>query len=245
MAERNAAVGGEAGHIDLAQARSALAWWLDAGVDIAVQEEPRDWLKPAPPRSQPSAEPAPVTNVSQPSHETLAELQQWLADSVQLPLAGARSRRVLPHGPENAAIMLLTDAPALEDAAAGQPLGGDAWILAQRMLAAIGIPVEQAYSASLSCFHAPGTRMSEAERQECADIARQQIRLARPKRLLLFGDGPCVALLGKRLVQARGHVHKVEGVRTVATFHPRHLINRPLDKSLAWRDLLLLMEYES
>ena len=238
-------MGGEAGHIDLAQARSALAWWLDAGVDIAVQEEPRDWLKPAPPRSQPSAEPAPVTNVSQPSHETLAELQQWLADSVQLPLAGARSRRVLPHGPENAAIMLLTDAPALEDAAAGQPLGGDAWILAQRMLAAIGIPVEQAYSASLSCFHAPGTRMSEAERQECADIARQQIRLARPQRLLLFGDGPCVALLGKRLVQARGHVHKVEGVRTVATFHPRHLINRPLDKSLAWRDLLLLMEYES
>ena len=87
--------------------------------------------------------------------------------------------------------------------------------------------------------------MSETERQACANIARQQIRLAKPKRLLLFGDGPCVALLGKRLVQARGHVHKVEGVRTVATFHPRHLINRTLDKSLAWRDLLLLMEDES
>jgi len=34
-------------------------------------------------------------------------------------------------------------------------------------------------------------------------------------------------------------------VRTVATFHPRHLIKRPLDKSLAWQDLLLLMEDES
>ena len=61
--------------------------------------------------------------------------------------------------------------------------------------------------------------------------------MAKPKRLLLFGDGPSQALLGKPLSQARGHVHKVEGVRTVATFHPRHLINRPLDKSLAWKDL--------
>jgi uracil-DNA glycosylase len=84
--------------------------------------------------------------------------------------------------------------------------------------------------------------MSEAEREACAEIARRHIALAKPERLILLGDGPCVALLGKRLVEARGHIHKVEGVRTVATFHPRHLINRPLDKSLAWKDLLLLME---
>jgi DNA polymerase len=175
----------------------------------------------------------------------LAELQQWLASSAHLPLASATAKRILPHGPENAAIMLLSDAPALEDAAAGQPIGGDSWVLAQKMLAAIGIPADEAYSASLSCIHAPGTRMSEKERAACADVARHHIRVAKPQRLLLFGDGPCVALLGKRLVEARGHVHKVEGVRTVATFHPRHLINRPLDKALAWRDLLLLMEDES
>ena len=245
MAVRIAQVGGEAGHIGLAEARSALAWWLDAGVDIAVQEQPRDWLKPQEPRTRPSPEAGRDANIKQPSHDTLAGLQQWLANSVQLPLAGSGSKRVLPHGPENAPVMLLADAPALEDAAAGQPIGGDPWILAQRMLAAIGIAADQAYSASLSCIHAPGARMNESERQACADIAREQIRLATPQRLLLFGDGPCVALLGKRLVQARGHVHKIEGVRTVATFHPRHLINRPLDKSLAWRDLLLLMEDES
>jgi len=47
------------------------------------------------------------------------------------------------------------------------------------------------------------------------------------------------------LPQARRHVHKVEGVRTVVTFHPRALINQPSNKSLAWKDLLLLMEDES
>ena len=52
------------------------------------------------------------------------------------------------------------------------------------------------------------------------------------------------ALLGKPAAAARGHVHKIEGVRTVATFHPRFLLDRPSNKALAWRDLLLLMEEE-
>lgn len=237
-------MGGETNSIGIAEARSALAWWLEAGVDVAVQEQPRDWLKPASAKPQASVEQQPP-NVAQPSHETLSDLQHWLASSVQLPFASATSQRVMPQGPENAAIMLLSEAPALEDFAAAQPIGGDSWELAKRMLAAIRIPVEQAYSASLSCFHAPGSKMSPADREACAEIARRHIRLAKPKRLLLFGDGPSQALLGKPLPQARGHVHKIEGVRTVATFHPRALINQPSNKSLAWKDLLLLMEDES
>jgi uracil-DNA glycosylase family 4 len=237
-------VGGNADDMTLAEARSALAWWLEAGVDVAVQEQPRDWLKPAPPRTAVPTAP-PETNLVQPSQETLGELQQWLASSVTLPLAATAAKRVLPHGPEEPAIMLLSDAPTLEDAAAGQPIGGAAWELARRMLAAIGLKAEDAYSASLSCFSAPGFRMSEKDRAECAEIARQHIRLAKPGRLLLLGDGPCMALLGKRLPQARGHAHKIEGVRSVATFHPRNLVNQPSNKSLAWKDLLLLMEDES
>ena len=241
-------MGGEADTIGIAEARSALAWWLEAGVDIAIQEEPRDWLKPAPPpqrAARAKEPPAPPPNVAPPSHDTLAELQQWLASSAQLPLASATARRIMPQGPENAAIMLLTEAPTLEDFAAGQPIGGDSWELAKRMLAAIKIPTEEAYSASLSCLHVPGARMSPADREACAEIARRHIKLAKPKRLLLLGDGPAQALLGKPLPQARGHVHKIEGVRTVVTFHPRQLINQPSNKSLAWKDLLLLMEDDS
>jgi uracil-DNA glycosylase family 4 len=234
-------VGGDLELIGAAEARSALSWWLDAGVDIAVQEQPRNWLKPAAQAVQPAAAEAPP----EPLPESLGELRDWLSTSLQVPMARPGARRVLPHGSEEAAVMLLAEAPAAEDLAAGQPIGGDAWLLAMRMLKAIGLTPDQAYSASLSCIHSPGARLDEAARLACGEIARRHIRLARPKRLLLLGDGPCVALLGKRLVEARGHVHKIEGVRTIATFHPRHLINRPLDKSLAWKDLLLLMEDES
>lgn len=235
-------MGGEVDTIGIAEARSALSWWLEAGVDVAVQDSPRDWLNPT---VRAAAAPAPAANVADVSHETLADLQQWLANSTQLPLASVSARRILPHGPEEAEIMLLSDAPALEDLAAGQPIGGEPWELAKKMLAAIGLSADQAYSASLSCFNAPGTRMGDDERKACAEIARRHIALARPKRLLLFGDGPARALLGKPLPDARGHVHKIEGVRTVVTFHPRSLINQPSNKARAWKDLLLLMEDES
>ena len=233
-------------HVSWAEARSALAWWIDAGVDATVQEEPRDWLKPVArkPHAQPADEPPPP-NVARPTAETLSDLQQWLAGSMELPLASATARRVMPIGPQDAAIMLLTDAPTLDDLAAGQPIGGDPWSLTERMLAAIKMSADDAYVASLSCIHAPGARMTPAEREACVEIARRHVELARPKRMLLLGDGAAQALLGKPVAQARGHVHKIEGVRTVATFHPRHLIKRPLDKSLAWKDLLLLMEDES
>ena len=231
-------MGGELQVIDRDAADSLINWWLDAGVDVAVGEQPRDWLSR---NKTAKAEPAAVTNVTEPNPETLAALRDWLANSAQLPLASASAKRILPHGPDEAAIMLLSDAPALEDLASGQPIGGDAWALALKMLAAIGIGAEAAYSASLSCIHSPGTRMSEKDRAECAEIARRHISLARPKKLLLFGDGPCKALLSEPLTRARGRVHRIEGIRTVATFHPRWLLQRPSDKALAWRDLLLLM----
>jgi DNA polymerase len=217
-----------------------LEWWVEAGVDVAVAESPRNWLQPPAGRA-----PAAVTNVAEPSHETLSQLRDWLASSAQLPLASATARRILPHGPEDAAVMLLSDTPALEDFASSQPIGGEAWALAAKMLAAIGIGIDRAYSASLSCFHAPGARMTDEDRAACVEIARKHIALARPKRLLLLGDGPCRALLGESLTAARGHVHKVEGVRAVATFHPRWLLKRPSDKAKAWADLLLLTEDEA
>jgi DNA polymerase len=73
---------------------------------------------------------------------------------------------------------------------------------------------------------------------------RRHIALVVPKRLLLLGDAPARALTRQPLASARGKVHRMEGVRGVATFHPRFLLARPADKALAWRDLLLLTEEE-
>ena len=225
------------GEQDQAAVTAALTWWLEAGVDVAVSEIPRNWLAggaPAVAISAPTVE-APAT-----VHEDLNAFRHWLSHEPNLPLDRAGAKRVLPHGVEGAEIMFLSECPARDDG--DQPIGGEAWALTERMLAAIGFTPDQSYSASLACFPAMGAKLSPAEITACAELARKHIALAKPKRLILLGDGPSRALLGEPLVRARGRVHKVEGVRTVATIHPRQLLQRPSDKAHAWRDLLLMME---
>lgn len=222
--------------IDRSAADSLIGWWLDAGVDGAVSETPRDWLGRQ--KAQPAA--APVTLPASEKPADLATFQNWLASAPGLPMDRPGAIRVASYGPEAAKVMLLSDLPAREDAAEGRPIGGEAWVLTNKMLAAIGIEPDGAYVASLSPFHAPGARFN-GDLDACAAIARDHVRLARPERLILFGDAPAKALIGEPLARARGRVHRVEGVRTIATFHPRWLLQRPSDKALAWRDLLLLM----
>lgn len=237
-------MGGEHDRLTAAEAISVVGWWVEAGVDVAVQDEPRAWLGAAGVAPAPEAAAA-GPQIATPLPENIESFRSWLGETSALPFGTTGSRRVLPKGIEAAEIMLLADMPAAEDVADGQPIGGAAWALAQRMLAAIGLSADQAYVANLSCVHSPGARLSATELEACAAIVRRQISLAKPRRLLLLGDGPCKALLGKPMAAARGHVHKIEGVRTVATFHPRWLLERASDKARAWSDLLLLMEDEA
>jgi len=229
----------DAAVIDWETAASLLGWWLDAGVDVAVGEQPRDWRRTMP-ASLASA-------VAEPPADAPADLfafREWLETATGLPLDRGGARRVLPVGAEHAPIMLLADFPGQEEASEGRPVAGDSWTLATLMLAAIGIAPERAYLATLACFHAPGIRLDGNDLERCAAMARDHVRLARPERLLLFGDAPARALTGQPLAAARGRVHRIEGVRTVATFHPRWLLQRPSDKALAWKDLILLMSDE-
>lgn len=237
-------MGGEHDRLTAAEAASVLGWWVEAGVDVAIQEKPRAWFGEAATHVPASAtEPSAASAVVEEIPTSLDAFRDWFAGAA-LPFTAPTSRRVLPTGVEAAEVMLLADMPTVEDIADDRPIGGQAWELTQRMLAAIGFSADQAYVASLTCAHSPGTRLAGPDLEACAAIARRHVALAKPKRLLLLGDTPARALLGKPLTAARGHVHKIEGVRAVATFHPRQLLQRASDKALAWRDLLLLMEEE-
>lgn len=236
-------MGGLGSDVGSAEAVSALEWWLEAGVDALVVEQPRNWLKPAA-----AAAPVELADTSliesSPVPDTLSLFREWLPHASAAPRAVA-GNPVLPVGSEGAEVMILAEAPGREEAAAGVPVAGEAWILTQRMLAAIGFAPDQAYLANLSCFHSPGTKPDRREIERCGEIARKHVALAKPHRLLLFGDAPAWALLGKGSAEARGHLHRVEGIRTVVTVHPRILLGRPSEKARAWKDLLLLMEDEA
>jgi uracil-DNA glycosylase len=247
----------------IAEAESLLGWWRDAGVDCAVQEEPRDWLKPAP-LPDPSLVPSEVeghgtgsgagaprprsgrAEVLEPLPDQLPLFHDWLKASDALPYAAAHAARVCPSGDPGSGLVVMTAMPSVEDCSAGTMLSGEAGRLFDRMLAAIGRSRDTSYMAGLSCLRPTGGRLDAAGAGRCAEIARHHLGLVAPKAVLLLGDACSKALLGLGAAQARGKLHRIATptgeVTAIVTLHPDYLLGQPAAKALAWADLQLLQE---
>ena len=227
-------------HYDWAAATaSALEWWRDAGVDVLVEDAPRDWLA-APVRVAPDPAPAAIADAMP---ATLAALRDWRGGP-DMPDAGWSGGAIAAQGPETSPLMILCDCPDRDDAGALLS-GGAAGRLFGRMLAAIGVERETAHIASVCLRRPPAGRIPREAADRLGEIARHHISLVRPERLLLLGDGAARAVLDLHLAEARGRLHFVNHdagtVRVVASHHPRFLIDRPACKAESWNDLRLLM----
>jgi uracil-DNA glycosylase len=214
-------------------AASALDWWQEAGVDMIVGETPRDWLNPKAKAAPARAEPAPA-----PLPDTLDALRDWLAMSADLPFSAPSAARAAPAGDPASGLMILVDMPAAD----GGLLSGEAGILFDRMLGAIGRTRETIYLAPLSPVRTPTGAIDEAGAARLAEIARRHIALAAPKAVLLFGDICGKALLGAPVAGARARWHEIGGIKTLVTIKPEKLLTQPALKALAWADLQMLME---
>ncbi|MFD1950905.1 uracil-DNA glycosylase family protein [Sphingomonas arantia] len=245
---------------DLADALGALRWWRDAGVDTLVDDEPRDWLRPAAqlapiaptgPRESveplfetadvaPSAAPAPAT---EPLPATLEAYAAWCADPATFPDLGPQ--RVCAAGDPASGIMILGDMPEPGDADAGTLMSGELGRLFDRILAAIGRDRASVYLAALCPARPAGGRIASATAAELVRAAHHHVALAAPKVLLLLGKEAMTAF-GLDWPGARGHLHEINhiGGKTVAiaTFHPRMLLQSPARKADLWADLRLLLQ---
>ena len=239
---------------------SLISWWGDAGVDVLVDETPRNWLtpvarpaaqaQPAPvlpniPETQKAAPLAPATPAPAASlPDTLAGFHAWLAasDMLTIPLAA----RVAPAGDPASGLMMLVDMPDAADVDAGQLLAGDAGVLFDRMIAAMGRSRDSLYLSAMAPGRPAGGYVDRAAATLFGELARHHVALAKPRALLLMGEAPSRTFLNMGFVEARGRVHDVVlpggAVPAVATFHPRTLLLHPAQKKRAWEDLQMLMK---
>ena len=217
------------------EAISALDWWREAGLDVLVDEEPRDWLRPA---AKPRAVAQTLATAEPPTE--LATLWSWLRDSDSLP--GTPGARLLPAGDPASGLMLLADMPDPADADAGSLISGEAGRLFDRMLAAIGRDRASIYLAAMAGAPVPSRELAAPP---VIEAARRHVSLANPRIALLLGDAPSRALLGMGFAEARGRKHAVnvdgQTVSVIATFHPRFLLQRPALKAAAWADLRMAL----
>lgn len=202
--------------------RQLLDFYLEAGVDALVGEEPVDRFaaaeEPAPARiaraaapvdaarPSPALQPAPpqatdeaVMAARQAAKDagTLDELKVILAKFDGCALKGSATQMVFADGDPKAKLMLVGEAPGRDEDIEGLPFVGRSGKLLNLMLAAIGFNRANVYIANIVPWRPPGNRTpTPQETQICLPFVLRQIELVDPDILVCLGGPSAQTLLG-------------------------------------------------
>lgn len=155
-------------------------------------------------------------------------------------LCGGIRHKVPGQGDPLSPLMLIGEAPGEQEDIEGLAFVGAAGQLLTRMLAAIDLPRERVYIANVLKCRPPRNRTPEpAECAACLPLLHEQLRLIRPKVILLLGATAARTALGDaaRITRDRGHWVERKGVWMLPTYHPSALLRDPAKKREAWQDL--------
>jgi len=154
--------------------------------------------------------------------------------------------------------MVVGDNPDDAQERARQPFVGDAGILLDNMLRAVGVrrhdpeldapAADRAYlTLVLKCRPALPAAPQFSELATCARYLCEEISLVRPKVIISMGRLAMQLLLSEDhpqgltlpLGKLRGRIWHYQGVPVVVTYPPSYLLQHSPDKARAWQDLCL------
>ncbi|MEO1225809.1 MAG: uracil-DNA glycosylase [Pseudomonadota bacterium] len=191
------------------------------------------------------------------SATTLEALKQALADFEGCSLKATATNLVFGDGHPQAPIMVVGEAPGVDEDRQGLPFVGVSGRLLDRMLATIGFdrhaedPAKAAYITNILPWRPPGNRQPNAgEIAVCLPFLHRHIALKQPKVLILAGGVSAKTLLdtSQGITRLRGRwvdlaVPGLYGpVPAMPLYHPAYLLRQPAQKRQAWRDLLAVQE---
>jgi uracil-DNA glycosylase len=238
-----------------------------AAAEAALEGQQRERAAPesasqrAPARNPPSAGPAAQpAKLAIPSEAAVMAARQAAAearsmDELRATLAAFQgcnlrftaTNLVFGDGNPQARVMFVGEAPGMEEDIQGLPFVGRSGQLLDRMLAAIGLDRTTAYIANVIPWRPPGNRTPTPQETEiCRPFIERQISLVDPEVLVMLGGASAKQLLksGEGILKLRGqwrsYATGAREIRAMATLHPAYLLRQPLQKRLAWRDLLMI-----
>jgi uracil-DNA glycosylase len=220
--------------------RPRLAPLTDSGLGTRPQRQPEPVPAPTPLAHASAEAPVPPARV-RPELDWEA-LATEVAGCRACGLCQTRTQTVFGVGDRQAKLMLIGEAPGVDEDRAGEPFVGRAGRLLNLMLAAIGLSREQVYIANILKCHPPGNRdPSPEETLRCEPFLQRQIELVGPKLLLAVGRVAAQTLLrsGTAVGRLRGQWFEFgdNQIPLTVTYHPAYLLRSPDQKALAWQDL--------
>jgi uracil-DNA glycosylase family 4 len=151
---------------------------------------------------------------------------------------------VLGDGNINSPIMLVGEAPGVEEDNLGLTFLGDIGDLLKKMLIAINIKKENIYSTYAVNFRPPEDRKpTSTEIKRYSHFLQKQISIIKPKIIILMGSSAMESLTGlnSKISTERGKWKEVIVKNTtyniIITFNPSYLLRVPENKKHSWEDL--------
>jgi uracil-DNA glycosylase len=208
--------------------KQLLAFYLEAGVDCALTDEPVNRLAepdavpatapremaaphavreipaatPPIPRSETAVAPEAAINSAREAARTaptLEALRVLLENFGGCALKHTATRLVFADGNPQARIMFVGEAPGRDEDIEGLPFVGRSGKLLDRMIAAIGLDRSKAYIANVIPWRPPGNRTpTPQETQICLPFIQRQIELVNPDVLVTLGNPSTQTLLQTR-----------------------------------------------
>jgi uracil-DNA glycosylase family 4 len=247
--------------------RDLLAFYLEAGVDIALEEHGVNRFEQAPkpqavaplPRREPEPTPIRPVQAAVPDQlqaalareaargaQSLDALRAVIENFEGCNLRLTAKQLVFADGNPQADLMLVGEAPGRDEDIEGRPFVGRSGQLLDRILAAIGRDRSSVYIANVVPWRPPGNRTPTPHETEiCRPFIERQIELVGPKVLVTLGAPSARTILNENegILKLRGKwkAHRTAGgteIPTMPTLHPAYLLRNPAHKKFAWRDFL-------
>ena len=151
---------------------------------------------------------------------------------------------VLGDGNINSPLMLIGEAPGIEEDKSGIPFKGEIGELLNKMLLAIKIKRENIYCSYAINFRPPEDRKpTSIEIKRYSVFLKEHISIINPRIVILMGSSAMEAVTGinTKISSERGKwkevILKNKTYPIMITFNPSYLIRFPENKKYSWEDL--------
>lgn len=155
-------------------------------------------------------------------------------------LCERRHNLVFGVGNEKAELMLIGEGPGEQEDLQGEPFVGPAGKLLDDMLEMIGLDRTRIYIANTVKCRPPMNRdPAQEEMAACRHWLDEQIALVRPKIIVCLGRIAAGELIKKdfRITREHGQWFDVNGIKTMAIYHPSALLRDVSKRPETFADL--------
>ena len=174
----------------------------------------------------------------------LQELKKKINSIENCNLKDNSQNLILGDGNIDASIMLIGEAPGIEEDKSGKTFGGETGELLDKMLLAIEIKRQNIYCSYTINFRPPEDRKPTShEIKRYSVFLKEHIAIINPKIVILMGSSAMEAVTGinSKISSERGKwkevILKNKTYPVMISFNPSYLIRFPENKKYSWEDL--------